>query len=115
MLKAHPVVAAQVLGDVPSLAKVVPLVYHHHEWYDGHGYVTGLAGEDIPTGSRLLAVADAFVAMTSDRPYRRAMTVETALSELYAKAGTQFDPAAVEGLRAVLEEHPDLATVASRD
>lgn len=111
MLKAHPVVAAQVLGDVPSLTRVVPLVYHHHEWYDGHGYVAGLAGEDIPVGSRLLAVADAFVAMTSDRPYRRAMSVSDALEELRAKSGTQFDPVAVEDLREVLDQHPELATV----
>ena len=57
MLKAHPVVAAEILADVPALREVVPIVYHHHEWFDGHGYVGGLAGESIPLGSRILAVA----------------------------------------------------------
>jgi polar amino acid transport system substrate-binding protein len=109
MLKAHPVVAAEVLADVPALRAVVPIVYHHHEWYDGHGYVGGLAGEAIPQGSRILAVADAFVAMTSERPYRRAMTVGDALEELSEKAGTQFDPDVVAALRRALDARPDLA------
>jgi len=109
MLKAHPVVAAEILADVPALREVVPIVYHHHEWFDGHGYVGGLAGESIPLGSRILAVADAFVAMTSDRPYRRAMTVAAALEELDAKAGSQFDPDVVRVLRSALEADPALA------
>jgi HD-GYP domain-containing protein (c-di-GMP phosphodiesterase class II) len=103
------VVAAEVLADVPALRAVVPIVYHHHEWYDGHGYVGGLAGEAIPQGSRILAVADAFVAMTSERPYRRAMTVGDALEELSEKAGTQFDPDVVAALRRALDARPDLA------
>jgi HD-GYP domain-containing protein (c-di-GMP phosphodiesterase class II) len=114
MLKAHPVVAAEVLADVPALREVVPIVYHHHEWYDGHGYVGGLAGEAIPLGSRILAVADAFVAMTSERPYRRAMTVAQALTELTSKAGSQFDPEVVAALRQALDAHPDLATAPGR-
>jgi HD-GYP domain-containing protein (c-di-GMP phosphodiesterase class II) len=109
MLKAHPVMAAEILADVPSLREVVPIVYHHHEWYDGHGYVGGLAGEAIPLGSRILAVADAFVAMTSDRPYRRALSVSAAVSELASKAGTQFDPEVVDVLRRELERDPALA------
>jgi HD-GYP domain-containing protein (c-di-GMP phosphodiesterase class II) len=110
ILKAHPVLAAEVLADVPALRAVVPIVYHHHEWYDGHGYVGGLAGEAIPPGSRILAVADAFVAMTSERPYRRAMTVGDALEELSEKAGTQFDPEVVTALRRALDGRPELAT-----
>jgi hypothetical protein len=110
MLKAHPVVAAEVLADVPALREVVPIVYHHHEWFDGHGYVGGLAGEAIPPGSRILAVADAFVAMTSERPYRRAMAVGDALEELTDKAGTQFDPEVVAALRRALDARPDLIT-----
>jgi HD-GYP domain-containing protein (c-di-GMP phosphodiesterase class II) len=116
MLKAHPVVAAEVLADVPALREVVPIVYHHHEWFDGHGYVGGLAGEAIPPGSRILAVADAFVAMTSERPYRRAMVVADALEELASKAGTQFDPEVVAALCRALEVRPDLITAPhSRD
>jgi HD-GYP domain-containing protein (c-di-GMP phosphodiesterase class II) len=113
MLKAHPVVAAEVLADVPALREVVPIVYHHHEWFDGHGYVGGLAGEAIPPGSRILAVADAFVAMTSERPYRRAMAVGDALEELTSKSGTQFDPEVVAALRRALDARPDLVTAQS--
>lgn len=112
MLKAHPVVAAEILADVPALREVVPIVYHHHEWFDGHGYCGGLAGESIPLGSRILAVADAFVAMTSERPYRRAMSVATALEELESKSGSQFDPDVVHVLEAELRRDPRLALTA---
>lgn len=109
ILKAHPVVAAEILADVPALREVVPIVYHHHEWYDGHGYVGGLAGESIPVGARVLAVADAFVAMTSERPYRRALSLASALAELHDKSGSQFDPACVEALERALQADPALA------
>jgi HD-GYP domain-containing protein (c-di-GMP phosphodiesterase class II) len=109
MLKAHPVVAAEILADVPALRAVVPIVYHHHEWFDGHGYVGGLAGESIPLGSRILAVADAFVAMTSERPYRRAMSTVDAIEELVSKSGSQFDPDVVAVLEAEMRRDPALA------
>lgn len=95
MLTMHPVLAAEVLQEAPALRAAVPIVYHHHEWFDGRGYVGGLAGADIPLGARILAVADAYVAMTSDRPYRRALSREEAMREMEAKAGTQFDPEVV--------------------
>lgn len=109
LLKAHPVLAAEVIAQVPALEAVTPIVYHHHEWFDGHGYVGGLAGEAIPLGARVLAVADAFVAMTSLRPYRDAMSVNHALRELRAKAGTQFDPEVVSVFELLLREDPTLA------
>ncbi|MDO9557024.1 MAG: GAF domain-containing protein [Coriobacteriia bacterium] len=96
LLKMHPQVAMDILQQAPALQKVAPIVYHHHEWFDGHGYLGGLAGEAIPLGARILAVADAFVAMTSKRPYRGAMPETDALAELKDKAGTQFDPAVVK-------------------
>jgi HD-GYP domain-containing protein (c-di-GMP phosphodiesterase class II) len=102
LLKLHPVLAAEILEEVPALENVIPIVYHHHEWYDGRGYVVGLAGEDIPLGSRILAVADAWVAMTSDRPYRSAMSPEAAMAELRANAGKQFDPDVVRAFEEVL-------------
>ncbi|MDZ4654608.1 MAG: GAF domain-containing protein [Coriobacteriia bacterium] len=102
LLKMHPQVAMEVLQQAPALHNVAPIVYHHHEWFDGHGYLGGLAGEAIPLGARILAVADAFVAMTSDRPYRGAMTESEALAELKDKAGTQFDPAVVNVLTDIL-------------
>jgi len=104
LLKMHPQIAAEILAEAPALARVVPIVYHHHEWYDGTGYASGLTGEAIPLGARILAVADAYVAMTSDRPYRRAFTPREALRELADKAGTQFDPAVVDALRDILRD-----------
>jgi HD-GYP domain-containing protein (c-di-GMP phosphodiesterase class II) len=95
LIDLHPALAAEILHEVPALQMAIPIVYHHHEWYDGRGYIAGLAGEDIPVGARVLAVADAFVAMTSQRPYRVTMTAKQALAELEAKAGTQFDPVVV--------------------
>jgi HD-GYP domain-containing protein (c-di-GMP phosphodiesterase class II) len=71
-------------------------VHHHHERYDGKGYPNGLKGEKIPLGARIMAVADSFDAMTSDRPYRKAMDVKEALAEITKNSGTQFDPKIVE-------------------
>jgi HD-GYP domain-containing protein (c-di-GMP phosphodiesterase class II) len=98
LLKMHPVIAAELLEQAPTLREVAPIVYHHHEHYDGTGYASGVAGEDIPLAARILAVADAYVAMTSDRPYRSAMSRDEALSELNKEAGAQFDPHIVEAL-----------------
>ncbi|MDP2401980.1 MAG: GAF domain-containing protein, partial [Actinomycetota bacterium] len=98
MLAMHPSVAADILSQAPALRGVVPIVFHHHEHFDGNGYSGGLSGEGIPYGARILAVVDAFVAMTSDRPYRRALSTRQAIAELTEKAGTQFDPVVVEAL-----------------
>lgn len=95
MLKVHPVIAAEILSQAPALRDAVPIVYHHHEHYDGGGYLGGLAGEQIPLGARILAVADAFVAMTSPRPYRSAKSQEQAIAELAERSGSQFDPLVV--------------------
>ncbi len=102
LLKMHPQIAAEILTQAPALRSVVPIVYHHHEWYDGEGYLGGIGGESIPLGARILAVADAYVAMTSERPYRSAMRPEQALAEINEKAGTQFDPSVVDVLNDVL-------------
>lgn len=104
MLKVHPVIAAEILSQAPSLSDAVPIVYHHHEHYDGGGYVSGIAGEKIPLGSRVLAVADAFVALTSDRPYRTARSPEEALRAIHEESGSQFDPRVVEALVNMLSD-----------
>lgn len=92
MLKMHPIIAAEIMSEAPALDSVIPIVYHHHEHFDGSGYVDGLAGEDIPRGARILAVVDAYVSMTSARPYRATLTHAQAVSELNRLAGAQFDP-----------------------
>lgn len=98
MLKMHPVIAADVLRQSAALREAIPIVYHHHEHYDGGGYLQGIAGVKIPLGARILSVADAYVAMTSPRPYRDAMSHDEAMTELHDMAGTQFDPAVVSVL-----------------
>jgi len=94
------------MKDVPSLASIVPIILHHHESYDGKGYPDGLAGEAIPLEARIMAVADTFNAMTSDRPYRKALSLQIAVDELKRCSGTQFDPKVVEAFLKVLERQP---------
>lgn len=98
MVKTHPIIAARALEGVAALEDVAPIVLHHHERFDGSGYVGGLSGEEIPWLARILAVADAFVAMTSYRPYRPPMAPAEAIGVLESNAGTQFDPSVVETL-----------------
>lgn len=107
-MKKHPLIGEKIIEDIKFLAESRKVVRHHHERWDGLGYPDGLKGEDIPLGARIIAVADAFDAMTSDRPYRRALPVEAAMRELKRCAGTQFDPKVV---RAFLEVFPTLGIV----
>lgn len=96
VINRHPTVGGDILKRSPHLDRVLPGVVFHHERYDGAGYPDGLAGDGIPLIARVLAVADSFDAMTSERPYRKAMPVESALRELKNNAGTQFAPDVVE-------------------
>ena len=95
-INRHPVVGGDILKRAPHLDQIIPGITSHHERYDGAGYPEGLTGDGIPFMARVLAVADAFDAMTTDRPYRKAMSVEVAVVELRAHAGRQFDPDVVE-------------------
>ena len=95
-MRQHPVIALQILGQVRSVADATAAILHHHEHYDGSGYPDGLAGEAIPLISRILMVSDAFDAMTTDRPYRKAIPAGEAIDELRRYSGTQFDPTVVE-------------------
>ena len=99
----HTVLGARILEAAPALASIARLVRSSHERYDGHGYPEGLAGEEIPLGSRIICVCDAFNAMTSDRPYARAMPVAGARAEMTRCSGSQFDPRVVRGLDVVLD------------
>jgi putative nucleotidyltransferase with HDIG domain len=91
-IRRHPEEGALMVAGVRELRLAVPAVLYHHEWWDGNGYPVGIAGEGIPPEARILAVVDAFDAMTADRSYRRAMTEALAVAELERCAGTQFDP-----------------------
>jgi putative nucleotidyltransferase with HDIG domain len=91
-IREHPKIGARILLRMAALREAIPYVLYHHERWDGQGYPSGKAGEEIPVEARVLAVADAFDAMTSDRPYRQALSREDALAEVERCAGTQFDP-----------------------
>ena len=95
-VRAHATIGANLLSNVPMLEQVRPIVLSHHERYDGTGYPMGLREDQIPLAAQIVAVADAYGAMTAERPYRAAMTSKTALRELRANAGTQFNPVVVE-------------------
>jgi diguanylate cyclase (GGDEF)-like protein/PAS domain S-box-containing protein len=95
-MRKHSEIGYRIAKSIPDLAPIADWILKHHEWWNGQGYPLGLAGEDIPLPCRILAIADAFDAMTKDRPYRRAMQIDAALAELKSQAGVQFDPALVE-------------------
>jgi response regulator RpfG family c-di-GMP phosphodiesterase len=101
-IKKHPALGATIIADVPFLKPLVPLVLHHHEFFNGNGYPSGLAGTAIPLGARILSVADAFEAMTSDRPYRKSLPRSAAIKVLEAQSGLQFDPQIVEAFFSTL-------------
>lgn len=91
-IKYHCEVGGRILTPIVEDEEILKIVRHHHERYDGNGYPDGLFGEAIPLGARILAVADSYDAMTSERPYRQAMSAETACAEIGHGKGTQFDP-----------------------
>jgi HD-GYP domain-containing protein (c-di-GMP phosphodiesterase class II) len=99
-IRAHPANGARMIRGVRALRSALPCVLHHHERWDGGGYPAGLAGTAIPRPARILAVADAFDAMTSTRPYSAALPHEAAVAEVGRCAGTQFDPAATSAFLA---------------
>ena len=108
-MRQHPTTALHILGPIDSTSNAVPAILHHHEHFDGSGYPNGLAGADIPMASRILLVADAFDAMTTDRPYRKAMPIEAAIEELKRHRGSQFDPEVVDAFLKILDRggaHP---------
>ena len=101
LIKGHSVWGADLVGRIPGLEDVARIVRHHHERYDGEGYPDGLSGRDIPLASRILTVSDAYVAMTEDRPYRRARPRFEVDHEFRDCSGAQFDPYVVQALREV--------------
>ena len=106
LMRRHPLIGERIVAAIPPLAHLAPSIRGEHERWDGGGYPDGLAGESIPIASRVVFACDALHAMTSDRPYRKAMPLAAARAELAANAGSQFDPAVVEALLAVLDGEP---------
>ena len=96
MIKSHPLIGAAIVKEIAFLEPMVPYILEHHERFDGKGYPQGLAGDEISIKGRLLAVADTFDAMTSDRPYRKGFDPEVAFEEIMRNANTQFDPKVVK-------------------
>lgn len=103
-MKKHPEIGYNILSPVEFLSPVAKIILYHHEWYNGMGYPQGLKGEEIPLGSRIVSVIDAWDAMTSDRPYRKALSFENAVDELKKGKGVQFDPKVVDAFLTLLEE-----------
>lgn len=95
-MKMHPVIGYKILSKSKRLKAISEIVLYHHERWDGKGYPGGISQADIPIGSRIIAVCDAIDAMTSDRPYRKAMSFETCLNELNINKGIMFDPVVVD-------------------
>jgi len=103
-MKEHPEIGSRILKRMNGLEDVVSIVMHHHEFYNGKGYPYGKKGEDIPIGARIVGVADAFEAMTSERPYRSAMSVDAAIEELERMSGIQFDPDVVKVFKEIIDK-----------
>lgn len=104
VMRTHPIIGAQILKPIRFLERAIPIVECHHERYDGGGYPRGLAGVDIPLAARIFSVVDTFDALTSERPYRRACTVDEAISEIIDSAGSQFDPAVAHSFARLCRE-----------
>ena len=103
-IESHPETGVEVIRPITFLKRATHIIRHHHERYDGKGYPDGLAGDEIPLGSQILAVADSLVAMLSDRPYRKARKQEDAVSEIKRQSGSQFNPKVVSALLQSLHE-----------
>jgi putative nucleotidyltransferase with HDIG domain len=114
VMMSHAELGAGIVGHAGPLAQLAPFIRHHHEWWDGGGYPDGLAGEAIPLGACIVAVADAFDTMTTGRPYRPALSLEEALGELERRAGTQFHPRVVAAVRTALPETAGVPGAPSR-
>jgi len=113
LVQQHAMLSEMIVKDVPNVAEVMAAVGSHHERWDGSGYPRGLKGAEIPFLGRIVAVADAWSAMTTDRPYRKAMTLEAAREEIVGGSGSQFDPTIVAAFLGVIDTHVKMLVAAS--
>ncbi len=114
LIKTHPLVGETIIEPVPFLQDLKPIIRHHHERYDGYGYPDVLKGDAIPLLSRIIHLADAYDAMTSDRPYRKALTHELAVQEIVKHSGSQFDPEVVEAFLRIFDTNPEITESGKR-
>ncbi len=110
LMRRHPIVGAEIISRFPEFARGADYIRYHHERWDGTGYPYGLRGEEIPLGARIIAVADAFDAMTTDRPYRKALSLDVVMEEFRKGAGVQWDADVVDALMRVLGEKDNKGT-----
>lgn len=103
-MREHCQIGYRIASSVSELAPIADLILQHHEWWNGQGYPEGMSGRDIPLPCRILAIADAYDAMTSNRPYRTALSRHEAIQELRRCAGSQFDPGLVERFIQILDQ-----------
>jgi putative nucleotidyltransferase with HDIG domain len=113
IMKTHPTDGADILGMAPSLHRYIPVVRYHHEWYNGEGYPEGRKKSEIPVHAQIIALADAFDAMTSDRPYRKALTTREALEEISRYRGTQFSPELTDAFIRMIQDMPPMEAVST--
>ena len=106
-IKNHPLIGKHILSNASTFENIIPIVYHHHEKFDGNGYPGKLAGEEIPLLARITAVADTFDAMTTKRSYRNALPLDAVREEIIRVSGTQFDPKIVKIFLDILDNHYD--------
>jgi putative nucleotidyltransferase with HDIG domain len=98
-MEQHPIVGAEMVKDIPFLAPAIPIIRYHHERWDGKGYPNGLASEAIPLSARIVAVADSYDAMTTDRPYRDALLPHQAYENILLSRGVRYDPRVVDAFQ----------------
>jgi putative nucleotidyltransferase with HDIG domain len=103
IMRQHSLVATRILAKIDGLRDAIPIIRHHHERYDGEGYPDGLSGENIPLGARIVAVAEAYDILTSDVPWRNALSEDEAIREIDRCSGTQFDPDVVAALKSAAD------------
>jgi HD-GYP domain-containing protein (c-di-GMP phosphodiesterase class II) len=113
-IELHPVHGAEILGGLKFIGKGIPIILHHHERFDGKGYPHGLRKERIPVEVRVITIADAFDAMTSDRPYRKALPIAEVVEEFRRCAGSQFDPHLAKIFMRLVEQRSDAVIAAGR-
>ncbi len=114
LMQRHPVIGYNIVKRIRMFEHISEVILHHHERFDGLGYPEGLKGEDIPLGSRIIAVADGFDAITSDRPYRRKLSMKKAFSEINRHPGEQYDPLIVKRFNEILSSVPGTVSKVGR-